>query len=140
MCFVIIGGLTDEAQGIQSQTTIGLHTNDYWFEGQTTIRLYPKQLLKQTQTTTASLHLLAKPDLYTFTKARKAQGKSSIILQPNDLIADIRLGLSSYLSSAAHSAKTSHTRARRSTTCGSIYAPYIKKLSKYPHGNTPSYR
>lgn len=41
-----------------------------------TIRLYPKQLLNQTQTTIASLHLLAKHDLYAFTEARKAQRKS----------------------------------------------------------------
>ena len=72
---LVIIGVTDEAQDVHSQTTISLYTNDYWFEVQTTIsfrmritiRLYPKQLLNQTQTTTAPLHLLTKHDLYAFT-------------------------------------------------------------------------
>lgn len=42
-----------------------------------TIRLYPKQLLNQTQTTIASLHLLTKHDLYAFLKQRKSSETSS---------------------------------------------------------------
>ena len=48
--------------------------------------------------------------------------------------------LSPYLSSVPLNTKTSHTRARSGAMRGSIYAPYIKKLSKYPHRNAPSYR
>ena len=73
--------------------------------------------------------------------SKESPAKQAVLFpQPNDLTADIRLGLSSYLSSVPLNTKTSHTRARSSATCGSIYAPYIKKLSKYPYGNAPSYR
>ena len=73
--------------------------------------------------------------------SKESPRKQAVLFpQPNDLIADIRLGLSTYLSSVPLNTKTSHTRARSSATRGSIYAPYIKKLSKYPHGNAPSYR
>ena len=60
--------------------------------------------------------------------------------QPNSLIADIRLGLSSYLFSVSLSTKVSHTSARSGATCGRTRTPYIKKLSKYLYENVPSYR
>ena len=73
--------------------------------------------------------------------SKESPRKQAVLFpQPNDLIADIWLGLSSYLSSTSVITKTSHTRARRGVTCGSVYAPYIKKLSKYLHENAPSYR
>lgn len=60
--------------------------------------------------------------------------------QPNSLIVDIRLWLSSYLFSVSLSTKVSHTSARSGATCGRTRTPYIKKLSKYLYENAPSYR
>ena len=60
--------------------------------------------------------------------------------QTDGLIADIQLGLSSYLFSVSLSTKVSHTSARSGATCGRTRTPYIKKLSKYLYENAPSYR
>ena len=123
------------------RTTIGLrgkqlfvsYTNNYSFVPQTTIEPDANDYYFTPPPREARfrrLHL-----------SKESPRKQAVLFpQPNDLIADIRLGLSSYLSSASVRAKTSHTRARSSATRGSTYAPYIKKLSKYPHRNTPSYR
>lgn len=80
-------------------------------------------------------------ELFPLHLGRESPAKQAVIIpQPNDLIADLRLGLSPYLSSASVSTKASHTRARSGTTCGRARTPYIKKLSKYLHENAPSYR
>ena len=123
------------------RTTIGLrckqlfvsYANNYSFVPQTTI-----------EADTNNYCFTPPPREAWFTRlhlSKESPRKQAVLFpQPNDLIADIWLGLSSYLSSAPVSAKASHTRARSSATRGSTYAPYIKKLSKYPHGNAPSYR
>ena len=44
----------DEAEEVDLQTTTGLHADDYWYGGQTTIRFVCKPLLVRMQTTIGS--------------------------------------------------------------------------------------
>ena len=124
-----------------TRTTIGLrckqlfvsYANNYSFVPQTTI-----------EADTNNYCFTSPPREVWFIRlhlSKESPAKQAVLFpQPNDLIADIRLELSSYLSSVPLNTKTSHTRARSSAMRGSIYAPYIKKLSKYLHENAPSYR
>ena len=123
------------------RTTIGLrgkqlfvsYANNYSFAPQTTI-----------EADTNNYCFTSPPREAWFIRlhvSKESPAKQAVLFpQPDDLIADIRLGLSSYLSSASLSTKTSHTPARSSATRGRTRTPYIKKLSKYPYGNAPSYR